>query len=70
METVFERQKSNNLETRLKEISSDLFAVYLFIPHKTTCAWWPRFGPYLHEDTTAMMYYEIIFEKKNQEQLL
>lgn len=38
MEAVFEWQKSNNLETRLKEISSDLFAAYLFIPNKNACA--------------------------------
>lgn len=45
MEAVFEWQKSKNFETRLKEISSDLFAMYLFIPHKTACAQRPRFGP-------------------------
>lgn len=30
MEAVFEWQKPNNFETRLKEINSDLFAIYLF----------------------------------------
>jgi len=38
MEAAFEWQNSNNFETRSKEISRDLFAMYLFIPHKTACA--------------------------------
>lgn len=38
MEAVFEWQKSNHFETTLKEVSSDLFPKYLFIPYKTACA--------------------------------
>lgn len=63
MEAVSEWQKSNNFETRLREISSDLSVVYLFIPHETAWAFGAAFSPCLQEGASVMMYYEIIFKK-------